>query len=212
MEENAAPPRKEAENVGDSSTPQDGPPKESVAAPSAAGCGRFKLFEKILETSIEKFMCIAREQFASKFGVLYKNNPKLVASIHKEFIEELRKAIQEDINRMIEEGRFESKLNALDKLESEARNNPEPAWRPTGVPEKDVGSFLVPYYKKQEAYLQKELKKIQAENATIAEKVRAGRENITQTEQKIAAAVEDWKVTVSEFGRLSSTLHPGNVF
>lgn len=66
--------------------------------------------------------------------------------------------------------------------------------RPSGVPEQDFCSFLMPYYQKQEAYMRLELKKIQAENAALAQKVQAGRESIAQTENRISAAVDEWKV------------------
>lgn len=39
-----------------------------------------------------------------------------------------------------------------------------------------------------------ELKKIQAENAALAQKVQAGRENIAQTEHRISTTVDEWKV------------------
>lgn len=39
--------------------------------------------------------------------------------------------LQDDITRLIEEGRLEAKLNELDKLERAAKNNPEPAWLDT---------------------------------------------------------------------------------
>lgn len=39
-----------------------------------------------------------------------------------------------------------------------------------------------------------ELKKIQAENAALAQKVQAGRESIAQTEDRISTAVAEWKV------------------
>lgn len=66
--------------------------------------------------------------------------------------------------------------------------------RPSGVPEKDFCSFLMPYYQKQEAYMKLELKKIQAENAALAKKVQAGRDKISQTENRISTAVDEWKV------------------
>ena len=53
---------------------------------------------------------------------------------------------------------------------------------------------MMPYYLKHEAYLQKELKKIQAENAALAQRVLSGREAIASTELRIAAAVDEWKV------------------
>lgn len=39
-----------------------------------------------------------------------------------------------------------------------------------------------------------ELKKIQAENAALAQKVQAGRESVAQTEHRISTAVDEWKV------------------
>lgn len=39
-----------------------------------------------------------------------------------------------------------------------------------------------------------ELKKIQRENAALAQNVQAGRENISQTEHRISTAVDEWKV------------------
>lgn len=39
-----------------------------------------------------------------------------------------------------------------------------------------------------------ELKKIQAENAALAQEVQAGRDSIAQTEHRISTAVDEWKV------------------
>lgn len=36
--------------------------------------------------------------------------------------------LKEDISKLMEEGRLESKLNELDKLENAAKNNLDPAW------------------------------------------------------------------------------------
>ena len=73
-----------------------------------------------------------------------------------------------------------------------------PLRRPSGVPEQDLCSFVMPYYLKQKAFLQQELKRIQKENAGLAQRVQAGREGLTQTEQRITAAVDEWKVRVRE--------------
>uniref|UniRef100_A0A8C8DSE5 Si:dkey-6i22.5 n=1 Tax=Oryzias sinensis TaxID=183150 RepID=A0A8C8DSE5_9TELE len=156
---------------------------------------RLKLFDKVMQKSLKKFVEIASDKgFASMFRPLYKKNPQKMESIHKKFAEELQKTIQEDISRLTEEGMLEFKLNELDKLEDAAKNDPNPAWRPSGIPEQDFCSFLMPYYQKQEAFLRLELKKIQAENAALAQKVQAGRENVAQTEQRISTAVNEWKV------------------
>lgn len=45
-----------------------------------------------------------------------------------------------------------------------------------------------------------ELKKIQAENAALAQRVQAGREAITQTEHRISTTVNEWKVRGKIYG------------
>ncbi|XP_058506047.1 polyamine-modulated factor 1 [Solea solea] len=193
------------------------PNTESVCKQTTEETGgrfnRLKLFDKVMQKSLEKFIQHASfNRFASTFRPLYKKNPQRMEIIHKQFIEELRRAIQDDISRLIEEGHLEVKLKELDKLERAAKNNTDPAWRPSGVPEEDFCSFLKPYYQKQEAFMRLELKKIQAENAALAQKVQAGRESIAQTESRISAAVDEWKAAVTEFERMASSLCPTDVF
>lgn len=67
--------------------------------------------------------------------------------------------------------------------------------RPSGIPEQDVCSVLVPYHQGQEEYVRRELRKLQKENAALAQRVQSGRDAIAHTEQRIAAAVDEWKVT-----------------
>ncbi|XP_028314511.1 polyamine-modulated factor 1 [Gouania willdenowi] len=174
---------------------------------------RMKLFDKVMQKSIAKFMEHASfNRFASTFRPLYKKNPQRMESIHKQFLAELQKSVQEDISRLIEEGRLDIKLDELDKLEKAAQDHPEATWRPSGIPEQDFCSYLMSYYQKQEAYMQLELKKIRAENAALAQRVQAGRDGIAHTEQRISASVEEWKASVTEFEKLASSLSSADVF
>lgn len=75
--------------------------------------------------------------------------------------------------------------------------------RPSGIPEQDFCSFLMPYYQKQEAYMREELKKIQAENAALAQNVQDGRESIAETERNISSAVDEWKVRTESAKQLT---------
>lgn len=54
--------------------------------------------------------------------------------------------------------------------------------------------------------MRQELKKIQAENASLAQRVQAGRDNIAQTEYRISTTVDEWKV------RKVTKKHTKNVF
>lgn len=42
--------------------------------------------------------------------------------------------------------------------------------------------------------MRRELKKIKAENAALAQRVQAGRENIARTQQQVSTTVDEWKV------------------
>lgn len=52
--------------------------------------------------------------------------------------------------------------------------------------------------------MRRELKKIQAENSALAQKVQGGRESISQTEHRISAAVDEWKVRERERERVDN--------
>ncbi|NP_001290725.1 polyamine-modulated factor 1 [Esox lucius] len=177
---------------------------------------RLLLFNTVIEKSLLKFMSDARFHRASQiFHPLYKKNPQETEKIHKQFIEHLQRSIQDDITKLIEEGDLQCKLDKLDQLGA-ASNSQDAAWRPSGVPEQDLCSFVMSYYMKQEAYLKRELRKIREENTALAERVQAGREGIGRTEQHIATTVDEWKVSAqasfNEFQILSSSPCPPATF
>ncbi|XP_077388236.1 polyamine-modulated factor 1 [Festucalex cinctus] len=174
---------------------------------------RLKLYNKVVDKSLEKFTDYASsDRFSSMFHQLYKMNHQMMENIHKQLVNELKSAIKNDISILNEEAKIESKLNELDKLENAAKKNPDPAWRPSGVPEQDFSSFIISFYQKQKAYFRQELKKVQAENAALALKVQAGRERFAQTEHLISTAAAEWEASATEIERLSSSLCPADVF
>ncbi|XP_062381302.1 polyamine-modulated factor 1 [Sardina pilchardus] len=182
-------------------------------ASSAPRAKRLKLFNKVMEKSLQRLVADASfHRFAHSFHPFYKENPQVTKTIHQEFVASLQKNIQDDINRVIEEGELQCKLDELDTLCDSAKENTQAAWRPSGVPEQDISSFLTPYYRKQELYMKRQLEKLRKENAVLAGKVREGRSAITNTEQRIAAAVEDWKASVEDLGTCISSLCPEETF
>ncbi|XP_076149085.1 polyamine-modulated factor 1 [Alosa pseudoharengus] len=184
--------------------------KCSSSAPQAK---RLKLFNKVMEKSLQRLVADASfHRFAHSFHPFYKQNPQVTKTIHQEFVASLQKNIQDDINRVIEEGELQCKLDELDTLCDLAKEKTQTAWRPSGVPEQDISSFLTPYYKKQELYMKRELEKLRKENAVLAGKVREGRSAIANTEQRIAAAVDDWKASVEDLGTCISSLCPEETF
>ena len=55
--------------------------------------------------------------------------------------------------------------------------------------------------------MRRELEKIKAENAALAQKVQAGRDHIAQTELSISTAADEWKVRKKVYFHT----HKGNV-
>ncbi|XP_076878546.1 polyamine-modulated factor 1 [Brachyhypopomus gauderio] len=174
---------------------------------------RLKVFNKVMEKSLQRLLAdTSFSRFSHYFHPLCKQNPQIAEVIHKQFITDLQKAIQEDINKVIEEGDLQVKLEELDKLEELAKDTPEAAWRPSGVPEQDVCSVMIPYHQGQEEYVRRELKKLQKENAALAQRVQAGREAIARTEERIAAAVDEWKASVGDLESFVLSLCPAEDF
>ncbi|XP_008944495.1 PREDICTED: polyamine-modulated factor 1-like, partial [Merops nubicus] len=99
----------------------------------------------------------------------------------------------EEIQEVKEEGNLEMLFNSLDQLSAEAQGREDPAWRPSGVPEEDARSALVPYLLKHRAYLQKVLREKEQENKQLAESVLAGRGRIVELQRLIQARREAWQ-------------------
>uniref|UniRef100_A0A671RBW9 Polyamine-modulated factor 1-like n=1 Tax=Sinocyclocheilus anshuiensis TaxID=1608454 RepID=A0A671RBW9_9TELE len=174
---------------------ESGSSRRNDSVKSSQSKPRLKLFGKVMEKSLQWLLDNASfDRFSHCFQPLSKQNPQLTEAMHKQFISQLQTLVQREISTVIEEGDLQVKFEELDRLEELAKDTPRAAWRPSGVPEQDVCSGLVSYYKKQEEYMRIQLKKLQKENAGLAQKVQAGRENITHTEQHIAAGVEEWRV------------------
>ncbi|XP_051715737.1 polyamine-modulated factor 1 [Ctenopharyngodon idella] len=174
---------------------------------------RLKLFNKVMEKSLQWMLDNASfDRFSHYFQPLSKQNPQLTEAMHKQFISQLQTLVQKEIATVIEEGDLQVRLEELDKLQELAKDTPQAAWRPTGVPEQDVCSDLVSYYKKQEEYMRIQLKKLQKENAGLAQKVQTGRENITHTEQRVASGVEEWRASLEDLEAFVLTLSPSENF
>ncbi|XP_077091951.1 polyamine-modulated factor 1 [Siphateles boraxobius] len=200
-----------AGKVGD--VPSELSTRRNDSVKSSQSKPRLKLFSKVMEKSLQWLLDNASfDRFSHYFQPLSKQNPQLTEAMHKQFISQLQTLVQKEIASVIEEGDLQVKFEELDKLEELAKDTPQAAWRPSGVPEQDVCSDLVSYYKKQEEYMRIQLKKLQKENAALAQKVQAGRENITHTEQRIASGVEEWRASLEDLEPFVLTLSSSENF
>ncbi|XP_028824108.1 polyamine-modulated factor 1 [Denticeps clupeoides] len=183
--------------------------EESRSGKAEPRINRLVFLNKVLEKSLKRLVADASfYRFAQTFGPLYKQNPQVTKVIHEQFVSGLQKAVEDDINKVIEEGELEGKLKELDRLEDLAKDSTAPAWRPSGVPEQDVCSFLVPYYRGQEEFLRRELRKVQKENAVLVQRVQEGRAAISRAEDNIAKTAQEWQASIGGLEALVSSLCP----
>ncbi|NXN11730.1 PMF1 factor, partial [Indicator maculatus] len=159
-----------------------------------AGPSRGQLFDTVVNTVLEKLVAAGSyERFASCYRCFYKLQPEMTRSIYEEFIFQLQASIKEEIQEVKKEGKLELLFDSLDKLVEEAKEQQEPAWRPSGTPEEDASSAMVPYLLKHQSYLRRVLKEKEKDNKQLAEAVLAGRGRIKELQQQIQARREAWE-------------------
>lgn len=70
--------------------------------------------------------------------------------------------------------------------------------RPSGIPEEDIRSTLVPYFLKHRSYLRRVLREKEEENRKVAESVLMGRDRIAELQQLIQARQQAWQVKTDQ--------------
>ncbi|XP_007064643.2 polyamine-modulated factor 1 [Chelonia mydas] len=168
--------------------------------------GRGQLFDTVVDAFLEKLVAAGSYQrFANCYHRFYKLQPEMTRSIYDQFISQLQTSIQEEIREIKEEGNLEELFASMDKIVEEAKNREEPAWRPSGIPEEDIHSAMVPYLLKHQTYLRKALKEKEEENRKLAESVLAGRERISEMQQQIQNRKQAWQAISKEQRELIMT-------
>lgn len=71
-----------------------------------------------------------------------------------------------------------------------------PCRRPSGIPEKDLCSAVVPYFLQQRDALQRRVQKQEAENRQLADAVLAGRRQVEELQLQGQARQQAWQVSV----------------
>ncbi|KAM9623166.1 polyamine-modulated factor 1-like isoform 1-T1 [Morphnus guianensis] len=161
--------------------------------------GRAEVFATVVDTFLEKLVAAGSYQkFANCYRCFYKLQPEVTRSIYDQFISQLETSVKDEIQEVKNEGNLELLFNSLDKMVEEAKNQEEPAWRPSGIPEEDIRSAMVPYLLKHRSYLRKILKEKEEENRKVAESVLAGRNRIGELQQLIQARKHAWQVKIKK--------------
>uniref|UniRef100_A0A8C3P5S3 Polyamine modulated factor 1 n=1 Tax=Cyanoderma ruficeps TaxID=181631 RepID=A0A8C3P5S3_9PASS len=165
----------------------------------AAAPGRAQMFTTVVDTFLEKLVAAGSYQrFVNCYRCFYKLQPKLTRSIYDQFISQLQAFIKEEIQEVKNEGNLDGLFSSLDKIVEEAKDREEPAWRPSGIPEQDVRSAMVPYLLKHRSHLRSILREKEEENKKVAEAVLMGRDRIAELQQMIQAHQQAWQAISKE--------------
>ncbi|XP_021387957.2 polyamine-modulated factor 1 [Lonchura striata] len=174
-------------------------------APAAAP-GRAQVFSTVVDTFLEKLVAAASYQrFVSCYRCVYKLQPPLTRSIYDQFISQLQACVKEEIQEVKNEGNLEELFSSLDKIVEEAKDREKPAWRPSGLPEQDVRSALLPYLLQHRAHLRRALRDREQRGGAAAEAVLAGRNRIAELQQLIQARQQAWQASSKEQRELIMT-------
>ncbi|XP_011934070.1 polyamine-modulated factor 1 isoform X3 [Macaca nemestrina] len=146
------------------------------------------------------------QRFTDCYKRFYQLQPDITQRIYDKFIAQLQTSIREEISDIKEEGNLEAVLNALDKIVEEGKDRKEPAWRPSGIPEKDLHSVMAPYFLQQRDTLRRHVQKQEAENQQLADAVLAGRRQVEELQLQVQARQQAWQALHREQRELVAVL------
>uniref|UniRef100_A0A8C0W9V9 Polyamine-modulated factor 1-like protein n=1 Tax=Castor canadensis TaxID=51338 RepID=A0A8C0W9V9_CASCN len=136
------------------------------------------------------------QRFTDCYKHFYQLQPEMTQRIYDKFISQLQTSVREEISEIKEEGNLEAVLNSLDKIVEEGKDHKEPAWRPSGIPEKDLCSAMAPYFLQQRDTLRRHVQKQEAKNKELADAVLAGRRQVEELQQQVQARQQAWQASV----------------
>ncbi|XP_066062603.1 polyamine-modulated factor 1 [Chamaea fasciata] len=172
----------------------------------AAAPSRAQVFTTVVDTFLEKLVAAGSyHRFVNCYRCFYKLQPELTRSIYDQFISQLQTSIKEEIQEVKNEGNLEGLFSSLDKIVEEAKDREEPAWRPSGIPEQDIRSTMVPYLLKHRSHLRRVLREKEEENRKVAESVLMGRDRIAELQRLIEAHQQAWQAISKEQRELIMT-------
>ncbi|XP_069846265.1 polyamine-modulated factor 1 [Dipodomys merriami] len=176
--------------------PTTGVEERSEESPPESGTpiSRVKLLDTMVDTFLQKLVATGSYQrFTDCYKHFYQLQPEMTQRIYDKFITQLQTSIREEISEIKEEGNLEAVLNSLDKIVEEGKDHKGPAWRPSGIPEKDLCSVMAPYFLQQRDTLQRQVQKQKAKNKELADTVLAGRRQVEELQQLVEARQQAWQ-------------------
>ncbi|XP_033927045.1 polyamine-modulated factor 1 [Melopsittacus undulatus] len=160
----------------------------------APGPARTELLSTVVDAFLEKLTAAGSfQRFSSCYRGFCRLRPELTGSVHSQFVPQLRDSIRAEFREVMEEANLEAVLNHLDGIVEDGEPQEEPAWRPSGIPEDDARSALVPSLLQHRSCLLRALRTKQEENRKAAESVLEGRGRIRELQEQIQAHRQGWK-------------------
>ncbi|XP_063001936.1 polyamine-modulated factor 1 [Elgaria multicarinata webbii] len=169
--------------------------------------GREQILDYIVDIFLRTLEIGGYKHFVRCYKHLYKSQPELTKCIYNQFLSHLQSSVQGEIRELKEEGNLTVLFQSLDELIEGAKGRETPAWRPSGIPEEDARSVVVPYLLKQRKFLQKALKEKEKVNAKLAQTVLTGRKKIEDLQEEIRKRKEEWQAIAEEGRKVVSVLH-----
>ncbi|XP_070252355.1 polyamine-modulated factor 1 isoform X2 [Myotis yumanensis] len=136
---------------------------------------------------------LSYQRFTDCYKRFYQLQPEMTQRIYDKFLTQLQTSIREEISEIKAEGNLEAVLTALDTIVEEGKDRKEPAWRPSGIPEKDLRSTMVPYFLQQRDALRRRVQRQEAENRQLADAVLAGRRQVEELQLQGQAQWQAWQ-------------------
>ncbi|XP_003475676.3 polyamine-modulated factor 1 [Cavia porcellus] len=198
-----------AEANGPNEAAAEGEPGGSIpeSVPPGTTISRVKLLDTMVDTFLQKLVAAGSYQkFTDCYKQFHQLQPEMTQRIYDKFVTQLQASIREEISEIKEEGNLETVLNSLDKIVEDGKNCKEPAWRPSGMPEKDLCSVLAPYFLQQRDTLRHHVQKQEAKNQELAEAVLAGRRRVEELQQQVQARQQAWQALHRERRKLAVVL------
>uniref|UniRef100_A0A8C9QR61 Polyamine modulated factor 1 n=1 Tax=Spermophilus dauricus TaxID=99837 RepID=A0A8C9QR61_SPEDA len=146
------------------------------------------------------------QRFTDCYKRFYQLQPEMTQRIYDRFITQLEASVREEISEIKKEGNLEAVLNSLDKIVEEGKDCTEPAWRPSGIPEKDLCSTMAPYFLQQRDTLRCHVQKQEAKNRELADAILAGRRQLEEMQLQVQARQQAWQALHGEQRELVAVL------
>nr|XP_058959161.1 polyamine-modulated factor 1-like [Pocillopora verrucosa] len=155
---------------------------------------RMVLFRKVMKKCLDKIMAAgSQEKFANCFSAMRDRNPAEFKSITEQLMEHLQNNIEKEIDLMIKQEDLVHFFNELDRIVAASNTeDSQPAWRPSGNPDKDVIDHVMQVKLAYKEQLKHILQQVENENEKLKDEVLPKREKLLESERRINEKTNDF--------------------